>query len=106
MTGLSRDEMGGILMTPERKVQLLDLIALCRRTLETEKRDISLSISSIYGLTEAELEDAGLGNLAYLLWHEEYCARGDVEGLLDLFELWVSKQSDAAGSVQAEQLEE
>ena len=80
-------------MTPERKAQLLDLIALCRRTLETEKRDISLAISSIYGLAEAELEDAGLGNLAYLLWHGEYgCAIGDVEGLLDLFELWVSKQ--------------
>jgi len=77
-------------MTPERKEQLLTLIAKSKTKLANTS-DYSLAISPIYGL--AELEDAGLGNLAYLLWHGEYgCARGDVEGLLDLFELWVPKQ--------------
>ena len=78
-------------MTPERKEQLLTLIAESKTKLANTRRDYSLAISPIYGL--AELEDAELGNLAYLLWHGEYgCARGDVKGLLDLFELWVSKQ--------------
>lgn len=40
------------------------------------------------------IEVAGLGKLCYLLGHDSYCCRNDVQGLVDLLEKYVEGQDE------------
>lgn len=65
------------------EVNINDIIERARVLNENGRPDDAITL--LHGYASKEIEDAGLGDLVYLLYSGQYgCSRGDVRGVIEM----------------------